>query len=534
MRIDYNSEGSYKLDTPENIWLSALYFDLCPLSKKYKLAQEIYDAADRLRGEDKEAFLKEYFGNERNLFKRNPNTKVKPFKSLLFLDNFKELKMILQSRSGKDITRTYIPGFLWLHNIDDRVENFLCRLCDVINSCSEKSYILDDAFNTLNEINKLIPVFEPITRYLLNNLLAHELCDDHSEIGCYKRKKINQILSTSYECDHEKLLSSKEAFRIDLNDIFYKNRIYLKDYYEQKKKETDFYLNIIHQQWFPRHQNYDAVHAFEDKYLKMDELKNGLEDRILFSNNGCFSNEYVRKICKDLTAYVGNNILHFFNELYPKCEIIPIQDCKLETMFIFRKGVGDVYLICYDEFEKCPALLLLSSDVQCFLIPHNEPFRIEAKISRFRRREELDEDYILNEAIKFDKDGGFKFLFKPKQSYMDEYANNHKVLVQNHKNKNIEGMKTNLAFAFYLIDRIEKDVMYSDKKISPEVKRDAEKARAFAINDFKTYLAEVQKYERGFNFTKYYENSDMGKTIIEFTGDEISGIKKLFFKLLAI
>lgn len=94
---------------------------------------------------------------------------------------------------------------------------------------------------------------------------------------------------------------------------------------------------------------------------------------------------------------------------------------------------------------------------------------------------------------------------------MDEYSENHKILIQNFKSKNYLGMKTNLAFLFELINTTER-LLYSKKGINPDVKRDAEKARMFAINDFKTYLKEVQKVEPDFNFTEYYEKATMEKS----------------------
>jgi len=133
----------------------------------------------------------------------------------------------------------------------------------------------------------------------------------------------------------------------------------------------------------------------------------------------------------------------------------------------------------------------------------------------------------VTEGISFDEDGGIKFSFKPKKSYMDEYSENHKVLIQNFKAKNYDGMKTNLAFLFDLLNKIERR-LYGSKGIDPEVKKDMEKARMFAINDFKTYLKEVVKAEPGFDFTTYYESSDYGKITVGFKKKDIVGMKRLF------
>lgn len=134
----------------------------------------------------------------------------------------------------------------------------------------------------------------------------------------------------------------------------------------------------------------------------------------------------------------------------------------------------------------------------------------------------------LTEGIVFDEEGGFVLSFKPKSSYMDQYSENHKILVQNSRAENYDGVKTNLAFLFSLINEIERNVLYTKKKVSEARRKDAEKARMFAINDFKTYLKVVLAKDPSFNFTTYYEQSNYGKIVFGFKKEEIVGIKRLF------
>lgn len=139
----------------------------------------------------------------------------------------------------------------------------------------------------------------------------------------------------------------------------------------------------------------------------------------------------------------------------------------------------------------------------------------------------------VTEGIEVTPNGGIKFVLNPKKSFMDEYAENHKLLVENFKNKNFDGMKTNLAFAFALINYIERIIVHSDKrKIKEDKQKDAEKARMFLINDFKTYLKEVQRIEPTFDFTKYYTESDYGKLVLHVSNDTLVGIKKIFKTIL--
>ena len=103
---------------------------------------------------------------------------------------------------------------------------------------------------------------------------------------------------------------------------------------------------------------------------------------------------------------------------------------------------------------------------------------------------------------------------------------NDSILIENYKNKNYEAMKQNVAFMFLLISIIERDKKYKERE------KDIVKARAFAINDFKTYLSYIQKEEPTFNFEKYYRESELGKYVVNIPRETISGIKSLLKTIL--
>lgn len=139
----------------------------------------------------------------------------------------------------------------------------------------------------------------------------------------------------------------------------------------------------------------------------------------------------------------------------------------------------------------------------------------------------------ITEGIEISSDGDIKLSLNPKKSFMDEFAETHKLLINNYKNNNFEGMKLNLAFLFTMINFIEREYIYNKgKKIRPDKLKDAEKARMFAINDFKRYMSELQKHEPNFDFTTYYKDRGFDKVIINIKSDSIVGIKKLLQKIL--
>lgn len=140
----------------------------------------------------------------------------------------------------------------------------------------------------------------------------------------------------------------------------------------------------------------------------------------------------------------------------------------------------------------------------------------------------------LTEGITIDSDGNIHFKLKKNISYMDQYSENHKVLIQNVKAENWDGVKTNLAVAFTLINEIERKVLHAKKRPTEEKRREAEKARMFLINDFKTYLRSVQKKDPQFNFSEYYESSNLGKLNMTLHREGIVGIKKLVQTLVLL
>ena len=136
-------------------------------------------------------------------------------------------------------------------------------------------------------------------------------------------------------------------------------------------------------------------------------------------------------------------------------------------------------------------------------------------------KEKGDTKQSVEEAVSLNANGDVTVSIGKTKSYMDEYSEVHRILIENYKHKNFKAMKSNLAFLFALISIIERDPKY--KRRDPEVV----KARAFAMNDFKTYLAVVQNNEPSFDFAEYYKSSNYDKTIINIPRTTILGIKKL-------
>lgn len=132
----------------------------------------------------------------------------------------------------------------------------------------------------------------------------------------------------------------------------------------------------------------------------------------------------------------------------------------------------------------------------------------------------------VTESISSNGDNGITIRLSPRKSFMDQYDEIHKVLQEDNKNHNVNGMKHNLGLMFSLITMIERSKKYKNRD------KEAVKARAFAINDFKTYLKIVQKEDKNFDFMSFYEENHYGKTILNIDIETIKVLKQLFKSII--
>lgn len=140
---------------------------------------------------------------------------------------------------------------------------------------------------------------------------------------------------------------------------------------------------------------------------------------------------------------------------------------------------------------------------------------------------------VLTEAkplpVRFGKSGNL-FIDLPRDLEL-EYQEAHRLL-ESYNESNIEGIKHQLARLFYINSIIEKKIKKM-KKADKDYK-DLIDLRARVINDFKKYIALVQKAESNFDFEQYMKNSEYyNKTIMvdkhtmKYTGRVIKDVMNL-------
>jgi len=274
-----------------------------------------------------------------------------------------------------------------------------------------------------------------------------------------------------------------------------------------------------------------------NEFFMQDIPRNDIEIlSIIEFLKGSLNPKFIEYYNKNYTLKLDNKDLLFFNEL--KSIFSGVYNSTDRNCELIYYGVGErrLYLLAKHKIDSNELILikLYDDSLETNLIPlisddSKDLETLDMKIIYLNKKggEETYNSKVLTEGISVDEDG-IKFYFKPRKSYMDDYSENHKLLVENFKSKNYEAMKHNLAYLFALINSIERDVIYKKKNIDTDKLKDAQKARAFAINDFKTYLKEVQKNEKDFDFTKYFENGGYDTFVYNIDTKSILGVKKLF------
>lgn len=132
------------------------------------------------------------------------------------------------------------------------------------------------------------------------------------------------------------------------------------------------------------------------------------------------------------------------------------------------------------------------------------------------------------EAVVFERKIPFAFssngdlTINTYKSLEDMYQESHKLLTT-YTEKNIEGIKSELAKLFFINSTIEKKIKKmknGDKNYKP-----MKDLRARVLNDFKTYFKKVIEIEPDFDFGKYFEKSDWctGKITVDNSTLKFSG-----------
>lgn len=131
---------------------------------------------------------------------------------------------------------------------------------------------------------------------------------------------------------------------------------------------------------------------------------------------------------------------------------------------------------------------------------------------------------ILNEVkqfpIEFDKEGNL-IIYKARTgtlAFGDEIDDSVQLLESYRSQSNIEGMKYEIAKLWYINDCIEKKLK---KRLSNDQYKELIDNRSVCLNSFKYNLEYIMKYEKGFNFSDYYNSTPFSDNSVKITSNTI-------------
>lgn len=178
--------------------------------------------------------------------------------------------------------------------------------------------------------------------------------------------------------------------------------------------------------------------------------------------------------------------------------------------------------------KKCPEC---GSDVGVFL--QGEPiYRCTNKkckkyfgvVKPPKHKSIKEQTSILNEVkqfpVEFDEDGNL-IIYKARTgsiSYGDEIDDSVQLLESYRNSSNIEGIKYEISKLWYINDCIEKKLK---KRLKNEQYKKLIDTRAVCLNAFKFNLDFLMKYEKGFNFSDYYNSTPFSDNSIKITSNTL-------------
>lgn len=131
---------------------------------------------------------------------------------------------------------------------------------------------------------------------------------------------------------------------------------------------------------------------------------------------------------------------------------------------------------------------------------------------------------IFNEVkqfpIEFDKEGNL-IIYKARTgtlAFGDEIDDSVQLLESYRNQSNIEGMKYEIAKLWYINDCIEKKLK---KRLSNDQYKELIDNRSVCLNSFKYNLEYIMKYEKGFNFSDYYNSTPFSDNSVKITSNTI-------------
>lgn len=405
-------------------------------------------------------------------------------------------------------------GFIKYNDtVSSVIEN--CIICDcfesIINKLKVNNTVIDEELSILKtlKLDNYKHVFNRELMHISHSNKNKKTIDKAEKI----RWELTNISGNYTEYNEEELINKVINSSLKLPK--------LESFLEEIKKQSESELYIINEYVDDKMQNAPKVKisinqiSDSDIRRKLNFLENSIIDIDIIKKY--LDSDFRLEISEtDIFKLIAHDKVDYF-----------VEGQLLNRLKVFYALINDKVFYIFKHAKKEDSFILFELDDHIIYNLINSEYEDDAcNISYIECNN--DHNKVVSEGIDIDSDGNIKITINPRKSYMDQYSEVHRILNEDYKNKNYEGMKHGISFMFALISIIERDKRYDNKNKNQELI----KARAFAMNDFKTYLKHIQNVEPRFNFDKFYRDNNYDKTVVNISPDTLAGITKIIKSIL--
>lgn len=480
-------ERKFPLNDEEHVRKAIQFFKFCPVKKRQILANNINKKIKEFNMEVSVSKDNPFYKYANRLTVKVTESNIEPIEG-----KYKDELSVIRS-----YVVTEMNDFIKLEKLTDSVIN---EFSDTITAYGRKE---NDTL--IEDINKELDMkYEEYLDYISfyekrDSITSHTVCK-HIISSIYDAIRNNNSISSliSILTNHPNLFESYRYLReiefflysSDVEKNMDEARLY--NYRNHLSRAADGIYRKIKTQ--VRLTLFDNVNIFDSKYSDINgycdllkQVHNELKNEIYIIN----TDDDIKCHCKNTFNIVNGEVdsimsyhinpdnlgINGYTTKLNKLDLLIIdRSAKYHHEIVQGSDInGDpVYYMIFEDayYKKIKVTLLLKhlkreQSYHIFYLENNSEFMM--KISSYDEHECMSDhlDTIIKSVeivkstnskitlegvsdIKVSKDGDIKIEISPNKNYMDSYSENHKLLVENWKNKNYDAVKKNLAFAYAL------------------------------------------------------------------------------------
>lgn len=384
----------------------------------------------------------------------------------------------------------------------DWLESHMPTIVDITN-ISNRFELLDESTKAMKKYyakKNLYPIYIicSFTNTIAGNLIKHVKHSEYTHAGISLDSDLKEIFTFNFDSLGEQgfkkesldtyMNNSKGKAQIDVLAVFVnkKTRDRIEEaikVFEKYRKKTTYgfknWINMLFNLESRRKNNLDLVCSqFVDLILKLAHI-----DLFTIPNNLVLPQDFV-----DLADKTKVKIFKIYEGLGKDYDDI-IAEKNITALFA-KKNPSDIR---YNNKEKLDTEAI--KDILGFKETYDQLMEL------LTPTDIITERFI---PLRISDNGDLHIEYK--KDMEEQYQESHKLLTSYSKAKGYDGMKQELAHLFALNSDIERTIKKMKK--NDESYKELVDLRARIINDFKKYMKEVLKADPGFDFGKYFKDSE--------------------------